>query len=67
MKRLLLVTALILSFSLGLYAQADTKSSTDHAAPRFQGARLVQVAHRRHAHRAGHHHHARRRAHPRRA
>ena len=66
MKRLVLVLASILVFALGLYAgpvPAPDVASSSH----FQGARLVQVAHRRHAHPAGHHRRHRGRARRRRA
>jgi len=66
MKRLFLVLTSIVVFALGLYAAPgsgpDAASSSS-----FQGARLVQVAHRRHAHPAGHHRRRRGRARRRRA
>ncbi len=65
MKRLLLTLLSVVFLTLGLYAQPSPTASSD-----FDGAHLVQVAHRRHAHRAGHHHYAHgraRRAHRKRA
>jgi hypothetical protein len=63
MKRLFLVLASILVFALGLYAGPVPAPD---AAP-SSNARLVQVAHRRHAHPAGHHRRRRGRARRRRA
>ena len=68
MKRLFLVLASILVFALGSYAVPETSPTSGAAsASGFQGVRLVQAAHRRHAHRAGHHKRRRARAHHKRA
>lgn len=66
MKRLFLVLASVLVFALGLFA-SPVPAPEAASSPKFQGARLVQVAHRRHAHPAGHHRRHRGRARRRRA
>jgi hypothetical protein len=66
MTRLLLVLASIVVLALGLSASpAPARDAASNS--NFQGARLVQVAHRRHAHPAGHHKRHKVRSHRRRA